>query len=648
MPEDTTKAKAKAKPLPEPATVEEYDSEENCAVSGTQVQAHSSARRKGQPYPYAASDSGYSSRTGGSSTKDATVVAPAESRTALHVSNATKPGSSKTATKAKLVIFQRADSVRDTTSATVSNITAKRSDAHSDATRRAEDRTGNRSTDRRYTLPRRDAQAQAPNRQQRQYDQTLPPPARPQRSNSTTQRSQSTHGYLPGIPMTYSANSQPGPPPAISAYYPHYGSQYAQQASVYNMTTPATAYVGHAPSSPVRTMQPTQSTPVTTYPGYPGFSGGLSARQGNASVPGLEQQSRSLPPAGGIPRPAVSARRQTRPGMYVDADSTETGSESSDYDSEEERRVRYEERRRSQQKRLSYRERSSSGDGGRATTVIHDSRRPAMNRSSRTDTAVPTRRRSGRESLSRPESLYRATSDPVYDYYSSSENFDSDRTARAVVDRRSITSSQPSRRPSVSTNASRGTKATSLSSNTDYVEAVVEDKYGRRRVYLSKAEEAAYRERYERQKALTRLEEQRLQEERITDYQNQTDRGYEREHLTAEAVKKSNRKSMSHASASQSQKSGGSSGSRLSKTGGGGGGLRIEAGGNTLFLEGGQELQVREDSGGITTLIIGSTTSGKDSAYHGSKSSGSRMGRSRTSRRKREEEEYVDGYEKGV
>lgn len=223
---------------------------------------------------------------------------------------------------------------------------------------------------------------------------------------------------------------------------------------------------------------------------------------------------------------------------------------------------------------------------------------------------------------SRPrESLQRSNySDTNVEYPSSSDRNDSDRTARADVGyrRNTTTSSRSSRRPSVSTTASSGhTKATSLSSGTEYSRVIVEGANGRRIHYLSKHDQ----DRLIRQLHQAKLNDEQRLEERIADYQNRTSGGAPFD-LTADNVKRANRKSGSHLS-HRSQKSAGS-GSKSRADG-----IQIKSGDTVLHVYGDAKIEMRpSEDGGPAHLVIASS-SGRDSAYGTSKSSDSRMGRSR-------------------
>lgn len=226
---------------------------------------------------------------------------------------------------------------------------------------------------------------------------------------------------------------------------------------------------------------------------------------------------------------------------------------------------------------------------------------------------------------------------------SSSENYDSAGTSRAVLDRRERdrrdASKRHGRRLSVSTAAdSYDTPPTSISNGSGYV-AVIEDRGGSRKVYLSKEQYDDLQrkhDREDRESARDRLEEQRMKQERIERYQQEQRAGFERQNLTATNIKQAGRPSKSHVSG-RSQKTT-ASGSKLSTRGG----LTLESGGTMLFLEEGiQAISLKVDDDGGMRVVIPSG-SGREQSYHGSKSSGSRVARSRTARERpiREEQQY--------
>ena len=206
---------------------------------------------------------------------------------------------------------------------------------------------------------------------------------------------------------------------------------------------------------------------------------------------------------------------------------------------------------------------------------------------------------------------------------------DSDRTARAVVDRARTSytgSSKSSRRPSVSTNASGRTKSTAISSTSGVADLIVEGRHGRKQEYMSKVDQArlgraqqARLEEYTRQQ----LENQRLQED-IENYQDAV-RGGPAPTLTAENIRKKElRTSGSHMSV-HSRKT-----SRSSSKVPNPDGIKIESNGTVIHVYGDTKVEMRAGAEGGTSFVIGGGTSGRDSTYHSnSKSSGSRTGRSR-------------------
>lgn len=647
----------------QPAQCEEWDSDESSAIPGTLVQAaqhqrdakryhhhqQPSSSRQAKPRD-AASDSGYSSLAA-KSPVPAPLVIPAQAAVQQQQRPAT---ASPSRTKAKPVIH-RVDSARTTTQTQrgqPSSATAaptRQSRQCSDPNCRDPNCAPIRVSERRNPVPEKQPQQQYQQVPQYQYAQMsqaqaaamMPPPAIPRpraASGSRQQRPVSIHGYAS---MSYNGMPQ-GPPPSASAYYayPQPYPQQPQQMQSYLSGTPPTQMAGYPPMSPV---PPSPTSPTTTYPGYPGYSGAYSARQPNPAVPGLEKPRTGAAP--GVTR-TMSARQRpeerTRgpiPGQFPDPESTEsetdseTESESSDYSSEEEYR------RRKQDPRRHLRTKD--------VALVHHSRRPSMTKKYYTENTISTSSR--RDSMPR-ESLRRTPrSDSYLDYPSSSDVGDSDRTARAVVDRRStFSSARSSRRPSVSTTASSGrTKATTLSSMTDYSNGrlVVEGPNGRRTTYLSKEQRDELSRQYRRQQQEDKLEAQRIQEEKVAAYQK-TMSGGDPYELTADNIRKaSNRKSGSHISG-RSQKSSGSS-SKVTRNDG----IQILHGDTVLHVYGDTNIEMRpSEDGGPAQLVIGSS-SRKDSEYRGSsKSSGSRVGRTRgrseLSRRAiKEENDYEDGYE---
>ncbi|PPJ54970.1 hypothetical protein CBER1_05638 [Cercospora berteroae] len=660
-------------PRAKPAEVADYDSDESRIVSGTEVSAKASKRRpldrtsskaprqgdqpSRTPVPAkSASDSGYSSTPAAAAgPKSATAAAP---NTASQSATNTSHQKASTASPAKgKPIIHRADSARSTTrGATVSHTTAKLKDCRDSKCQHPECES-KRNPERRYTNPNRMSMPPPATNYtyQQQYDYAkMPPPSaisRPRAESISRPRPQSIHAPA-GVSIPYTSAQSVQPPP-VSAYYGYPQGSYGTPHPGYGSTpTPQSAM--YPPPSTAPAVQPTPSSPLTgTYPGYPGHTTAkYSARTGNPAVPGLANSITMPPPApsynvsmGTSARgerralpPAVTNNRRSRADDY-----TSSESESSDDDSYEDERG-YEQYRTRDTKRISYEPARSKSRRRESNVVVEDPRRPTTKKY-HTTSELPTRRGSHRPSASRPDLAYRPRSDPNDQYPSSSEHYDSGTTSKAAVGDRRHTErrnavDRHSRRPSVA--SSYDTPPTSLSSGTAYAQAIVEDKYGRRRVYLSKEEVDALtlqREREERREGhRDRLEDQILQQERIERYQKDMSAGIERQNLTAADVKQVNRRStMSHVSG-RSHKST-TSASKLSR----GGGLMIESNGTVLYLEEGiQEIALKAEDGG-TRVVIGSGT-GRETSYNGSKSSGSRVGRPRTSRSRTLHDE--GGYEK--
>ena len=233
-------------------------------------------------------------------------------------------------------------------------------------------------------------------------------------------------------------------------------------------------------------------------------------------------------------------------------------------------------------------------------------RRPSIKKQYVTAPVIPTIRTSR-------EILHRNPRSDHLDYVSSSDNMDSDRTTRAMVDRPRTTttytdSSRSSRRPSLSTTASSGrTRATTLSSATSGMASLVlESKTGRRISYLSKRDQDKYaREQDEAQRRRDAIEA----------YQDSI-RGGKVDELTAEKLR-----------GVQSAKSSRSSSRPYNP----GEGVRIESGGAVIHVYGGQKVEMMTGrEGGAASFVIGSQ-GGREGTYLGgssSKSSGSRVGRS--------------------
>lgn len=170
---------------------------------------------------------------------------------------------------------------------------------------------------------------------------------------------------------------------------------------------------------------------------------------------------------------------------------------------------------------------------------------------------------------------------------------------------------------------------------------IVEDRYGRRREYLSKREQDAYDAR-ERSDAWREEEyhqrrrdssAQRRRERSVENYQNEV-RGGPAADLTAENIRMTQQAS-SRRRESVSGRSRKTSRSGASKTRGAGEGVTIETGGTTFHVYGDASVEVQPaEDGGLAKLTIargsgGGERSQRDSAYYGSKSSSSRVGRSR-------------------
>ncbi|KAK4624550.1 hypothetical protein CLAFUW4_05485 [Fulvia fulva] len=633
------------------AYLEDYDSDESRVVEGTVVTASALATQR--PQPQQRSSSSRQRPPERSHRRDATIdsghvphastqIATTSRTPVAGISSAQPPHvrrlSTVSPTKSKPVIH-RVDSARSAASA--------QQQSHSNCTDkycRDPGCSSKPNLERRYTSS---SQQQRPKSTQPQATSQYPPPE-PQYHYQAAPMATTTTMMMPPPPRPQ-PDGRPRqarpvsihagyPPPASSAYY----YQNYQPASGYYGTTPPTQTpISYMPQSP--SMLP-QSSPIATgtYPGYPGYAGPstYSTRQPNPAVPGLE-----YPKVAPLPslQPGLSRTFSARvPNVMPEPESTETESDSESNESEvSETEEEYRRRIRSDRRRSRAQE---------EMVAVVPARRPSVRDSKkyRTDTAVPTRTR--RESLRIEDAPRR--SDTALDYLSSDRN-DSDRTARATVsERRSTTSSaRGSRRPSVSTTASSGrTKATSLSSGSgDYHKVIIEDPSGRRRTaYLSKDQQSDIIRRMEQAKVNERWDEQRLTEEKVAAYQrNISGEPYE---LSAHNLKDANRKSGSHSNSHVSRRSKRSSdsGSKMSKSDG----IVIQTGGTVLHIHGDSSVQVRPgEDGGSAQITIGSV-SGRDSGYHGSKSSSSRIGRSRGgsefSRREkiREEVEYDSaGYE---
>ena len=630
------------------AQVEEWDSDESSAVPGTIVQAREQAAQPSSRPSRAAesrrrrdapSDSGYSSQASAPPVIQPPSQGPAQRPATV---SPTKANKSKP-------VIHRIDSARDERRQAISSGAGRQKKQCDDPYCRDPNCVPTTRYERRSTMSHQQpsAPAYAPQHYAHYSNPAMPPPVLPAsammpppprpraQSTSRTARPVSIHGYSG---LSYSG-APSGPPPSQSAYY-GYPQQYPSSPSAgYYGSTPPTQTLDYAQASAYVPPSPT-SPNVATYPGYPGYSGGMSARAINPGVAGLEMPTAMQPNLGrtmSARRP--SERRDSRIPEPESASDSESTSESSESSPEREHRQRRQSSRRGSRAREE------------AVAVVHHPRRPSVSRKYNTEASIPTTARVRRESSRPREHLRRAPrSDTFYEYPSSSEVNDSDQTQRAVVYRRGAgSSSQSSRRPSVSTTASSGrTKNTSLSSNTDYSRdysrVILEGPNGRRVAYLSKNQQAQLT-RQSQQQDDYKYEKQRLQEERVAAYQREMGGG-EPQELTAENIKKSQyRKSASHVSG-RSQKSSGS-GSKASKSNG----IQIQSGDTVLHVYGDAKVEMRQPEDGGPPQFFIASSSGRDSAYHttSSKSSGSRMGRSRArddsyKREKIIENEYEEGY----
>ena len=414
--------------------------------------------------------------------------------------------------------------------------------------------------------------------------------------------------------------SNHGPPPSPSAYQNHFPAYYqSYQPAIYGSTPPNQMMSNYPPQSPLA-----PSPTSAPYAVAPGLTRTYSTRE--VSHPTVATY--SLPKAPSAPPLArtISARQNTAmPGAFPGPESDESESESdsdSETDSEEEREREREERER--ERRAREKDRRAMPPPARRPSLVERNTAPSLPR------------RASRDPLRRAP-----RSDTFIDYPSSSDNVDSDRTARAVVDRsRGRTNSSysgRSRRPSVSTTASSGrTKATTVSSGSGSAthKYIIEDRNGRRKEYLSKEQYNELIRRYEVQKL-----EDKENEERVQAYQDRV-RGQQPPELTAENIRKAERRTSGSHVSGHSRKSSTHSSSKNTKNDG----IRIQSGDTVLHVYGEARVEMRPGEDGTPAFIIGSA-SGKDrdSAYHGSKSSGSRI-----SRRKDTITEEDDGYEKGL
>ncbi|GAB7359805.1 hypothetical protein MBLNU230_g6974t1 [Neophaeotheca triangularis] len=474
--------------------------------------------------------------------------------------------------------------------------------------------------------------------------QPVPPPqqmpaptttARPRATSASkpyVARPQSYHaGMVPGysVPQNYAGvPAQHGPPPSPSAYqnlpYGSFGQQYGQyhpQGCYIGTTPPNTTFPGYPqpsvpqytpPSPQYRADQPTISARQPTAPPLAGYDHYHHQR---SFKPSANRASSTNP---------VSARYPDMPGTFpMEAESSGYSSGSESYISSSS---------------------ESSGDGRRRQT-----RRPRGRHDSREMPPpilkVPTRRMSRNEhnlhdSRPRRPSFNTRQTDPVVfqptrsrerlpraphsdhgrnkDHHPSSDRGHRP-TTRPIVKQHSSHHSSISRQPSVSTNASGRTGATTLSSCSGS---------GLSKVVIENADGQVDKEHIRRLQQTQKLEE-------VEAYQTSSRGGATNATRTAESMAHSQAQNLrrssdskSHASA-HSRKSGHSRKSSSTNNGGGGEGIQIRSGDTTLYIHGEANIQFRAgEDGGPPQLVIGGS-SGRERSYHGSKSSGSRVGRSR-------------------
>lgn len=586
--------------VPQAAQVEDYDSEESSVKPGTRVQA--TRGRGASPRPQrrdTASDSGYSSHNGTSKAN-----APSQG---ANMSTSRQTSGKAAALKPKPVIH-RADSQRvPPRSASLSRhcndpncgdatCLSQRTLECSYALPQPSGTPEQYAAWRYYVEQRRRHQeylAQASYTQHPSARQMAPMETARSRATSTSQPSRpvSFHGYSAAV----TSNAAPhGPPPSPSAYQNYLAKYYQNYQSAYQQPNPyvppsgTTAY--GANTSPTAPNYP----PAQSYTNY-------SARQINPTVAGHGYERSTSQPR--LTR-TLSARQPSTlvmPGAFPNEESS-----ASDYDSQSDFSQDDEDRYRNSK---------------RDSKLMPPPRRPSLTTARYTTAPAVSRARERSRHASRSNV---DTHDP-----SSSDNVDSDRTARAVVNRPRTDSSYSSRsrRPSASTSTSGRTKATSMSSGSGSgYKVIVEDRRGRRYAYMSKEAQDDLVRRIQRHKLVEQatLASSAAYQQRVS--------GLQGPELTAENIRKSQRRtSGSHMSGSRSQKSAESSkGSRADP-------VRVEAGGTVLqvypdrtggtvlqvYPDGTVEMQPNENSSSAKVIISGSN---RDSAYYGSsKGSSSRL-----------------------
>ncbi|KAK3636793.1 hypothetical protein LTR22_018608 [Elasticomyces elasticus] len=634
--------------LPQPAQVEDCLSDESSAIPGTARQAKRKPLSIKTPKVVQRrpdSDSGYSSHTGTSYSAgpvQATVAAPILTRRAT--------GASPTRSR-PIVHRSESQSARPRASSRVAAASQ-----HCTAPDCGDPSCmSQRNSERRYTMSQpydpaqyaaamaqyqqqshaqhiqraqqaqhaQHAQQSLPSTRQYQYPpQNVPQPAASTLPMVTAQPQPRTASVSRPRPASMYGNvsytgqpQQRGPPPSPSAYqshFPPYQQGYPPQ-NLYGSTPPGQTLPMYPPQSPL-----VPSPTSMPYAPPPALARTYSTREVSSPIIGYGSMHSSAQPP--LVRTISARQPHSMPGTFPNQESDESESESqSETDSEVER-----EREREVQDRE---RRARARDSKLMPPPV---RRPSL-KERNTTPASPATARTTREPLRRAP-----RSDSDVEYPSSSDYVDSDRTARAVVDRsRARTNSSfssRSRRPPVSTTASSGrTKATTVSSGSGSHKYIIEDRNGRHKEYLSKDQYNELMRRYEVQK----LEDQEAQD-RVEAYQQQV-RGQQPPELTAENIRKAERRTSGSHVSGHSRKSSNQSSKNTKNDG-----IKIQTGDTVLHVYGEARVEMRQSEDGTPAFIIGST-SGKDrdSAYHGSKSSGSRI-----SRRKDTITEEDDGYER--
>ncbi|KAK5170678.1 uncharacterized protein LTR77_005268 [Saxophila tyrrhenica] len=450
----------------------------------------------------------------------------------------------------------------------------------------------------------------------------------PSRSTSRQGRPASIHGYPAYDPAQAAMYQQQ----VLQAQHAEYQRQVALQAQ--QQQQQAVYQSGYGASAQYPAAAPVQASPTSpNYPPSPTAARTFSARTA-AVTPNYDTSHvrYTAPLARTTSARTTSARHNPArtsgvPGAFPTSDRETSESDTdSEYDVSEEEytssRPRY------------------TRDG--RTTSSSSRRRPSMGKTYVSAPAVPTQ--SSRERLHRS-----SRSGTMGDYIYSSDAVDSDRTVRPAIERARTnysTSTRSSRRPSQSTTTSSRTKSTNLSSlNSGLAGITVEDSRGRRVEYMSlrDRETILAHERSKRWQedlpppvtsSRTRRESdhQRRREQAVEDYQDDI-RGGPAQVLTAEKLRAAQHPPSSRRRESVSGRSHHTSHSGASKSRRGEG-ITVESNGTVLHLHGEGTIEVQAGDDGRARLIVnGAGGNGKererDSAYYGSKSSSSRVGRSR-------------------